>query len=244
MSKENAMRPAQLLNRSLYLQVRDDLARRIAAGEWKPSAALPNEGDLSRQYGVSSGTMRKALDLLEEQHLLSRRQGRGTFVNDHSTGDLACRFAAIHTPNGKLVVGDVDSPSILRDLANDAERAKLDLVKGDYVYRIERLRTVDGKPLMWERASVPAELFANLEQDGFAHSIVALAQEHGVLLGTAEERISTTKAPADVAKALAIDVGSPIAVLDRIVHSMSGDPVEWRVAWCELSENHYLAQLG
>ncbi len=243
MPKENSVRSTQLLNRSLYLQVRDDLARRIAAGEWKPRAALPNEGDLSREYGVSSGTMRKALDLLEQQHLLSRRQGRGTFVNDHSSGDLACRFTAIRTPDGKLVVGDIDSPSIQRDPANDAERARLNLVKGDYVYRIGRLRKVDGKPLMWERASVPAELFPNLEQDGFAHSIVALAQEHGVLLGTAEERISTTKASADVAKALAIDVGAPIAVLDRIVRSISGDPVEWRVAWCELSENHYLAQM-
>lgn len=51
--------------RPLYLQVRDFLAERIARGEWKPGAAIPNEGDLAREFGISTGTIRKALDLLE-----------------------------------------------------------------------------------------------------------------------------------------------------------------------------------
>ena len=63
-------------NRPLYLQLSDALAERIAKGEWKPHAAIPNEGDLAREFGVSPGTMRKALDLLEGQRLVSRRQGR------------------------------------------------------------------------------------------------------------------------------------------------------------------------
>ena len=55
--------------RPLYLQVRDALGERISGGEWKPSTAIPNEGDLARQFGVSPGTMRrKALDLLESLH--------------------------------------------------------------------------------------------------------------------------------------------------------------------------------
>ena len=43
--------------RPLYLQVRDALGERIAGGEWKPSTAIPNEGDLARQFGVSPGTI-------------------------------------------------------------------------------------------------------------------------------------------------------------------------------------------
>ena len=54
------------------------------SGEWKPGSAIPNESDLAREFGVSAGTMRKALDLMEGEHLLTRRQGRGTFVNDQS----------------------------------------------------------------------------------------------------------------------------------------------------------------
>jgi GntR family transcriptional regulator len=231
------------MNTPLYQQVRDDIARRIGAGDWKPGAALPNEGDLAREYGVSPGTTRKALDQLESERLLSRRQGRGTFVNDHSSDNLASRYVAIHAPSGKRLIGDVASPVILLDVADDAERARLDLVKGDQVYRIRRLRTVDGKPFMLEHASVPASLFPNLQANGFAHRIVAMAQEHGVLLGKSVERISVNIASPDVAEALGVELGTPVAMLDRIVRSIDGDPVEWRLAWCELTENYYLASM-
>ena len=50
-----------LSSRSLYLQVRDALAERIAKGAWRPGALIPNEGELAREFGVSPGTMRKAL---------------------------------------------------------------------------------------------------------------------------------------------------------------------------------------
>jgi GntR family transcriptional regulator len=72
----------KFMNRPLYLQLRDALAERIAQGEWRPGSAIPNESDLAREFGVSAGTMRKALDLMEAERLLTRRQGRGTFVND------------------------------------------------------------------------------------------------------------------------------------------------------------------
>ena len=62
---------------------------RIGKGDWKPGMAIPNEVDLAREFGISSGTMRKALDLLETERVLSRKQGRGTFVNDHSSISLA-----------------------------------------------------------------------------------------------------------------------------------------------------------
>ncbi len=64
----------------LYQQVMRVLMQRIAAGEYRVS--LPAEGDLARELGVSSGTVRKALDALEAEGVLERRQGRGTFVRE------------------------------------------------------------------------------------------------------------------------------------------------------------------
>src|SRR4249920_240921 len=98
--------------RPLYLQVRDALAERVATGQWKPGACIPNENDLAREFGVSSGTMRKALDLLEDQSLLTRRQGRGTFVNDQSSDALVYRFDNVHGSDGKPLVDRVDSISL------------------------------------------------------------------------------------------------------------------------------------
>ena len=77
--------------RAVYEQLRDILAARIATGEWKPGTAIPSEADLAREFGVSAGTTRKALKLLEAERLLTRRQGHGTIVNDPASGERTAR---------------------------------------------------------------------------------------------------------------------------------------------------------
>jgi GntR family transcriptional regulator len=228
----------------LYLQLRDALAERIATGVWRPGAAIPNEGDLAREFGVSAGTMRKALDLLEKEHFVTRRQGRGTFVNDQSSGELAFRFINIRGPNGERLIGEGESAGITEGAANEMECARLCLRTEDRVYRTRQVRLIDKQPFMFEEASMPVRLFPGLEKlSSFTNRIVCLAQEHGVLLGRAEERISVGAASPDVAEALSIAPGSPVAMLDRVVRAIDGRCVEWRIAWCQLAKNYYLAQM-
>src|SRR6266487_1979738 len=133
---DRMMSPGRLSNRPLYLQLRDALAGRIAGGEWKPGSAIPNESDLAREFGVSAGTMRKALDLMEAERLLTRRQGRGTFVNDQSSDELAARFSNIRGPDGKRVCGQVASAEIAHGPANEMECTRLRLAPEDRVYRV------------------------------------------------------------------------------------------------------------
>ena len=64
----------------LYEQVQAQILGRIKDGEWSVGQIMPNEGDLAREFQVSSGTIRKALEVLEDLGILTRRQGRGTFV--------------------------------------------------------------------------------------------------------------------------------------------------------------------
>lgn len=79
--------------RPLYLQVRDRIEDKIISGEWKPDHQLPNEHDLAMSFGVSSGTMRKALDMLEQEGRLTRKQGRGTTILDKRAIDQERRLA-------------------------------------------------------------------------------------------------------------------------------------------------------
>ena len=95
--------------RPLYLQVKDMLIQRIAAGAWKPGAAIPNEIELSRELGISVGTVRKALDEMESERLISRRQGRGTFVIDQTSNEHAVRFSNIRDPDGIRIAGETES---------------------------------------------------------------------------------------------------------------------------------------
>lgn len=70
--------------RALYMQVRDHLAHQIARGALKPGTLLPDELELADQLGVSLGTLRKGLEALEKERLITQRHGRGTFVRDHT----------------------------------------------------------------------------------------------------------------------------------------------------------------
>ncbi|WP_135449713.1 GntR family transcriptional regulator, partial [Planococcus citreus] len=68
-------------HRALYLQVIDRMKQDIASGVYKEKEKLPSEFELSKSLGVSRATLREALRLLEEDNVIVRRHGVGTFVN-------------------------------------------------------------------------------------------------------------------------------------------------------------------
>ena len=76
----------------LYLQIKTLITRGLQAGEWKPGDAIPSEGDLAKRFGVSQGTVRKAIDAMASENLLIRRQGKGTYVATHHEARAQFRF--------------------------------------------------------------------------------------------------------------------------------------------------------
>jgi GntR family transcriptional regulator len=228
--------------RPLYLQLRDALAERVAAGEWKPGTAIPNESDLAREFGVSAGTMRKALDLLEDEHLVTRRQGRGTFVNDQSSDELAVRFCNVRKADGRKIVSQFKDVTVAEEAADELERARLQLSANDRVFRVRRIRLDQDRPFMVETLSLPTSMFPELKAADLPH-VAELAQRHHILLGKAEERVSVEAAGSDVAEALKVPAGAPLVVLDRVVFALDRRPVEWRVGRCNLAGGHYLAEM-
>jgi GntR family transcriptional regulator len=233
------------LHRALYLQVRDALAERIASGGWTPGMAIANENDLARELGVSAGTVRKALELMEAQRLIARRQGHGTFVRDQASDDLAARFCRLRAPGGEGLFNRSVVAEISRGVTSEEERRRLNLGPGEAVYRMQRVRHYRGQPVMVRRAVVPAALFPDLAQRrGAAVSVTSLAQAFGILVGKGEERISICLAPEGVAQALGVTEGTPVMCLERIVLMLEGPPLEWSTAHCHVPGGHYLAEFG
>jgi GntR family transcriptional regulator len=229
-----------LSRRPLFRQVHDVLAERITKGRWVPGATLPNELDLAREMGVSAGTLRKALDILEAERLVSRRQGRGTFVNDQASGDLAFRFHNARAANGAPACGTLRQVEISTGPAEERERSRLRLAPSESVFRIERLRLLDGSPCMLERSCVPEALFAGLtERAKPPYQIGEIAARYGMALGRAEERVSAINAHGTVAQRLEIPEGTAILQLDRVAYSIEGVAVEWRLAHCHLRDGYY-----
>lgn len=237
---------ANLARQALYLQVREDLSRRIAEGVWKPGACLPNEGDLSREYGVSAGTMRKALDMLEADKLVERRQGRGTFVLDQTNDELSHRFDKLVDAGGKRITHN--SSVILCqkvEAATAAERDHLRIQDGTPVLRTRCVRHHQGRPFSYEETSL-----AIARLPGFPHNgqigdylIVPFALGYGTLVVGAVEKITIVEAPTGVPQLLDVEPKRPLLRLDRVAFTSDKQPLEWRVALCEPGETRYLAEM-
>jgi GntR family transcriptional regulator len=234
------MMPERLFTQPLYLQLRDALAARMVRREWKVGMPIPSEDDLAREFGVSKGTMRKALDLLEGEGLLIRRQGRGTFVVDPGSQEAGQRFNHFRLANGAIVDAIASTLAIALAEASTSECERLQLATGDKVYRIHRLRSRQGKAFMVENASLPAALFPQLaERELRSHRLIEIAQAYSVLLGGSAERVSAETCSASTAEALRIEPGTPVLILDRVIRTRDGRPAEWRRAECVPGEMHY-----
>jgi GntR family transcriptional regulator len=229
--------------RPLYLQVRDLVLERITSGIWKPGAMLPAEVDLARELGVSSGTARKALDALEAERVVSRRQGRGTFVNDSTAQELAWRYDNIRGKDGQRIAGALSTSELSSGLASEVEQQRLQVADGERIVRIRRVHKDGDRPYMYEEVSLPERHFPGLaERASVPQRIADLAQEFGLVLGRGVESVSAVAAGAAVADSLSIARGTPILQLDRVVFAIDGRVVEWRVATCHLREERYVTE--
>ena len=229
--------------RPLYLQVRDLVLERITSGTWKPGAMLPAEVDLARELGVSSGTVRKALDALEAEHVVSRRQGKGTFVIDSTAQDLAWRYDNLRGKDGQRIAKALSRSEMSAGPASEAEQQRLHLAEGERIVRIRRVHMNGDRPYMYEEVSLPERHFPGLaERTEAPQRIADLAQEFGLVLGRGVESVSAGAASAAVADRLSIARGTPILELDRVVFAIDGRPVEWRVGVCHLREESYVTE--
>jgi GntR family transcriptional regulator len=234
------MGPQRFLTRPLYLQLRDVLVERIARGEWKPGDAVPNEIDLARELGVSQGTVRRSLDLLEKEHVVIRRQGRGTFVLDPTSPAQLGRYTNIFADNGDRVVGELSAVEVAQGAANQKERKLLLLPPAAEVYRLRRLRSYRGNPFLVEHVVLPVAMFPGVSEREWGSRLLAeIAPRYGVLLAGAVENVTLGVASAATATALHIREGTPVLILERLISTRDGKPAEWRHAECALGGLQY-----
>jgi GntR family transcriptional regulator len=242
-----AIKSCALAREPLYVQVCDLLARQIADGAWKPNAALPNEMDLAREMGVSAGTVRKALEKLETDRVVVRRQGRGTFVVDQAAPETASRFDRLRRSDGqplawtaRLLQRSSGEPTL-------AEQRMLQIGPMDRVVRKQRLLSVSGLPFAVEGACLAVARLPGLEADEDKvgdWTVAALAQRHGVHLPHAYEEVRLVAAEGETATLLAVDAGAKLMLLDRVILSIEQAPIEWRSAACHMRGEYYLAEVS
>lgn len=237
--------PAETLGfRPLYRQVRDVLVKRIIDNAWKAGDMLPSESDIASDLGVSQGTIRKALDELEAEKFVIRRQGKGTYVARHDEARILFQFFKLIPDSDKGEFPESEILSVEAGNADAGAATALDLRIGARVARIERLRSLDGRVCIAERIVLPRDLFPGIEKRDLPNNLYELYRsEFRVTVVRASERLKAVAAGRREAKHLGIQPGAPLLSIDRIAIAADGRPVEWRVSLCRTDALHYQSDL-
>ena len=240
--------PADLAAAPLYREVKAALVASLAAGEWPPGEALPSEGRLADRFGVSIGTLRKAVDELVGERVLVRQQGRGTFVATHGPRRLLFHFFHIVRDDG---VKELPQPQLLafeRGRAAPVEAERLAIAAGDRVIRIRNLLKLGGEPVVLDAIVLPQALFPDLTEKLFRgrdETIYGLYQtRYGINVVRAVERLKARLADRATARVLGVAVGAPLLQIDRTALTYHDRPVELRTSLVDTAGHEYLADLG
>lgn len=232
----------------LYQRLRDEMLEKIASGQWLPGETIPTEAELTRQYGVAVGTVRKAVETLVAEGLLLRAQGRGTFVRRPNFDGSLFRFFRQVGDGDQAVVPQSRILSCARVTPSDTVRQALALGEAAACVYLERIRLVDGKPLFHERIWLPLEPFEHLlevQLQDFPALLYPFYETHcGQRVASAKETLSVASADAQLAGTLQVEEHSPVVVIERTALGYDRRPLEYRLSQAAGSSFRYHIQIS
>lgn len=208
----------------LYMQLARTLRSQIVEGRIAEGEALPSERDLCTLTGASRVTVRKAIALLIDDGLLSRRQGSGTYVAPRiqAPGSFLTSFSEDAVARGQRIGTQWIEKTAAT--ASEEEARLLDMAPDAPVLRLRRVRSADGAPLAIEHAVVPAAMMPPLEELG--DSLYRALAERGNRPVSGDQKIRAALAGAGEAALLGIAEGAEILRIERLTRRADGRPVE------------------
>ncbi|WP_430785831.1 GntR family transcriptional regulator [Virgibacillus flavescens] len=195
-------------SRHLYLRVIEEIKRDIQKEKYKEKEKLPSEFQLSKQLGVSRATLREALRILEEENVVTRKHGVGTFVNPKpifSSGiEQLNSVTSMIVNSGRNPGSQYLSTELLEPMEDD--RLRFSPQEIHTLAQIERVRTADNEPVVFCIDKIPEGIIP-LDSVHEVDSIFKLIEEHS------HKRI-----------AYAVTHIEPIGYHDRIYEILKCDP--------------------
>ena len=211
-----------------YHRIAETLRERIRGGALAPGARLDNQRELAKSFAVTLMTLRQALELLEREHLITRRHGLGTFVAapsiDYDILQLR-RFAGDLSAKGEHVATRLLEA---RFAASDRRVAEaLRLPARARVFVLERLRLVDDHPMSLQRSFLPPLIGDEVVRADLARTPLHQVLEFklGVVIVRAHETVSAVRLGRREARDLGCRAGAAAFESERISHDAGGAPV-------------------
>ena len=211
----------------LWEQIRDDVRRRLDAGEFL--SGFPSDRELVSYYRVSRHTVREALRELQDSGVLQRQRGRGSYVEpialEQRIGPLYSLFRSIEDQGYRQ-----DSEVLALERVKNAQVAEhLKLAEGQQFFHLRRLRLVDGTPFAVDDIWMPANLVKPLFEVDFRHTAVyaELARLVDIRPMSGWERIHPQLPDTETRQLLGIDAQQAVFFVERYTEHADG-PLEWR----------------
>lgn len=217
-----------------YHQVYSVIRGWIFDGTYPPGSKLPAEGELCEKFGVSRITSRKAIDLLVAEGLLTRVQGKGTYVAEDigaapNIGDMDQLIRKTSRLAKKTKVTDVR----IREVTADDEICRdLNVRKGSTLRELSFVRTMEGKPTGYRVSYMPLDIASEITEGEIrSEPMLTILENHGVRVAGARQLIGACLADPQKAMLLNTTVGAPLVRIRLIVLDEDARPVERSTAY-------------
>jgi GntR family transcriptional regulator len=210
-----------------YARMYDALKKDIYNGEYAVGDLLPAEPELEKRFNVSRTTVRRAVDLLSREGLVSAKQGRGTQVLDYKTTQNLNTVSSI-SETLRQKGYEITSKGMQIDItgASHSVAKQLGINDGDKLVRIQRIQLADGKPVAIMRNFILPEKVPGIEKyvNKFSSLYEFLEERYSINIDSARDSISARCADFDEAAMLSVELGSAILYMRRITFE-DGVPV-------------------
>lgn len=215
----------------LYAQVMDAIQSAIENGHGEPGEQLPGEPELCRIFNVSRTVIRQALRELEQEGLVVRLKGKGTFVAEPKireslveelTGFYQDMQAKGHEPVSRVLKQEIVA-------APRRVAGMLQAAIGAPVIQIDRVRYVEEEPIVLVTTYLPYELCPALLKADLTHSSLYafLEQEYGMVIARGRRTFEAVAARREEAELLEVEVGDPLVLIDSVSYLPDGTPIEY-----------------
>lgn len=224
---------------ALHAQISDRIRGRIASGEWPSHYRLRTEPELAEDFGVSRGTLRRALTTLIKEGLLKQAQGRGTFVTSTLLEPAIAQKLSTLSEDFASQGVEVDTEVLACHLleAPKPVASLLDVAPGQRVMHLSRLRSTNKGAVALLDNYVRADLAPGIEKLDFAdHSLFGVLENRYQLRIASGRRTFTAEAAStQVATALNLPEGAPVQYLEQVTYLADGRPIEYSDVWINSS---------
>jgi len=214
----------------LYHQLKEVIRECIASGVWSSGDAISSEHQLQAEHSVSRNTVQKALTELVQEGVLTRRQGKGTFVAAPKLEQALTGFYSFS--NAMTSRGSVPSVRVIslkETQATSIVARHLEVDKSQLLTALTRVRYADGEPIMLETSYIPTLVAPDLAKKRFEESALytVLANDYNIIVVRAKEIFEPVLIREWESKWLDVRPGFPALLLDRIAYSTSEQPIEF-----------------